>query len=129
MAILYLEETGDARKTRALVEESGRQCLAMRGDVRSEAFCRRAVSRTIKEFQRLDVLINNAAVQYPQDDPAKIKTADLKRTFETNVFGAFYLTIAALPTSYERLNGPNSARSVSSSRRSSCSRAWAARSS
>jgi NAD(P)-dependent dehydrogenase (short-subunit alcohol dehydrogenase family) len=54
------------------------------------------VERTVAAFGALDVLINNAAVQFPQDDPAKIKTADLKRTFETNVFGAFYLTIAAL---------------------------------
>ncbi|MGE3504238.1 MAG: SDR family oxidoreductase [Alphaproteobacteria bacterium] len=96
VAILYLEEGADARKTRSLVEEAGRECLSMRGDVRSEAFCRRAVERTVAAFGALDVLINNAAVQFPQDDPAKIKAADLKRTFETNVFGAFYLTIAAL---------------------------------
>jgi NAD(P)-dependent dehydrogenase (short-subunit alcohol dehydrogenase family) len=96
VAILYLEEGSDARKTKSLVEEAGRKCLTLRGDVRSEAFCRRAVERTVAAFGALDVLINNAAVQFPQDDPAKIKTADLKRTFETNVFGAFYLTIAAL---------------------------------
>ena len=96
VAVLYLEEGADARKTKSLVEEAGRECLSMRGDVRSEAFCRRAVERTVEEFGALDVLINNAAVQFPQDDPAKIKTTDLKRTFETNVLGAFYLTIAAL---------------------------------
>lgn len=96
VAILYLEEGKDAGETRRLVEQAGRRCLTLRGDVRSEAFCKRAVKRTVSEFGGLDVLINNAAVQFPQDNPAQIRTADLKRTFETNVFGAFYLTIAAL---------------------------------
>ena len=96
VAILYLEEGKDAGETRRLVEQAGRRCLTLRGDVRSEAFCKRAVKRTVSKFGGLDVLINNAAVQFPRNNPVHIRVADLKRTFETNVFGAFYLTIAAL---------------------------------
>ena len=64
VAIVFLEENQDARDTAAAIEAEGRQSLVIRGDVRDEAFCRRAVELTIERFGRLEVLVNNAAEQH-----------------------------------------------------------------
>ncbi len=66
VAIAYLRERGNAEETRKRVEEAGRRCLALEGDVGDETFCREAVRRTLERFGRLDVLVNNAAEQHPQ---------------------------------------------------------------
>jgi NAD(P)-dependent dehydrogenase (short-subunit alcohol dehydrogenase family) len=97
IAILYLEEHEDAETTKALVEAAGRRCLLLAGDVGDESFCRNAVSRTVQAFGRLDVLVNNAAVQYPKDNLEDIGAEQMERTFRTNIFGMFHLTKAALP--------------------------------
>jgi NAD(P)-dependent dehydrogenase (short-subunit alcohol dehydrogenase family) len=97
VAILYLNEHADAEETRGRVEAHGRRCLTLPGDVGDPAFCRAAVERTIETFGRLDVLVNNAAEQHPQEDPLAITPEQIERTFRTNVFAMFYLTQAALP--------------------------------
>jgi NAD(P)-dependent dehydrogenase (short-subunit alcohol dehydrogenase family) len=97
VAIAYLNEHGDAQETRTLVEKEGRRCIAMAGDVGDERFCQQIVQDTVRELGRLDILVNNAAEQHPQDDIAKITSAQLERTFRTNVFSFFYMTKAALP--------------------------------
>jgi len=97
IAILYLEEHEDAESTKLLVEAAGRRCLLLAGDVGDETFCRDAVSRTVQAFGRLDVLVNNAAVQYPQDNLEDISAEQMERTFRTNIFGMFQLTKAVLP--------------------------------
>jgi len=97
VAIAYLSEHGDAQETRTLVEKEGRRCLAMAGDVGDERFCQQIVQDTVRELGQLDILVNNAAEQHPQDDIAKITSAQLERTFRTNVFSFFYMTQAALP--------------------------------
>jgi len=97
VAIVFLEETEDARDTARAVAAEGRQCLTIRGDVVDEAFCRSAVAQTIERFGRLDVLVNNAAEQHPQSDLGDISAAQMERTFQTNVFGYFFMTKAALP--------------------------------
>jgi NAD(P)-dependent dehydrogenase (short-subunit alcohol dehydrogenase family) len=97
IAIVYLNEHGDAEETRRRVEAHGRRCVTVPGDVGDPAFCRAAVERAVGEFGRLDVLVNNAAEQHPQDDPGAIPPEQLERTFRTNVFAMFYLTQAALP--------------------------------
>lgn len=97
VAILYLDERRDARETVAAVRHSGRRALAIAGDIGDERLCQRAVARVVKEFGRLDILVNNAAEQHPQDDPAKITAKQLERTFRTNIFSFFFLTKAALP--------------------------------
>ncbi|NLX06867.1 MAG: glucose 1-dehydrogenase [Phycisphaerae bacterium] len=96
VAIVYLEEDDDARDTQQHVEAEGRRCLTIRGDVGKEAFCRQAVRKTIDEFGKLDVLVNNAAVQFPQKKFTDIGADQLEKTFRTNIFAMFHMTKAAL---------------------------------
>jgi NAD(P)-dependent dehydrogenase (short-subunit alcohol dehydrogenase family) len=97
VAIVYLSEHGDAQETRTLVEKEGRRCVVMAGDVGDERFCRQAVQDTVRELGRLDVLVNNAAEQHPQESIEDITSEQLDRTFRTNIFSFFYMTKAALP--------------------------------
>ncbi len=97
VAILYLNEHKDAEETKRLVEEEGRRCVTIAGDVGEERFCRDAVERVVREFRRLDILINNAAEQHPQETIEKITADQLERTFRTNIFSMFFMTKAALP--------------------------------
>jgi NAD(P)-dependent dehydrogenase (short-subunit alcohol dehydrogenase family) len=97
VAISYLNEHGDAQETKRLVEAEGRRCVTHAGDVGDEQFCRQLVERTAREFGKLDVLVNNAAEQHPQESIAGISAEQLERTFRTNIFAMFYLVKAALP--------------------------------
>jgi NAD(P)-dependent dehydrogenase (short-subunit alcohol dehydrogenase family) len=96
VAIVYLDEHEDAESTKALVEEQDRRCIAIAGDVGDEAFCREAVARTDEAFDQLDLLVNNAAEQHPQERLEDISAAQLERTFRTNLFAMFHITKAAL---------------------------------
>jgi NAD(P)-dependent dehydrogenase (short-subunit alcohol dehydrogenase family) len=95
--IVYLNEHEDAKETKRLVEREGRRCLLIAGDVGDERFCRDAVEQTVREFGRLDILVNNAAEQHPQDSLEQITSEQLERTFRTNIFSYFYMGKAALP--------------------------------
>ena len=97
IAIGYLNEHADAKESQRLVEKEGRRALIVAGDVGDEAFCRSLVERTVSELGRLDVLVNNAAEQHPQDGIERISAEQLERTFRTNIFSMFFLTKAALP--------------------------------
>lgn len=97
IAIAYLEEHKDAKDTSAAIEKAGRRCLLISGDIGDEKFCRDAIAQTAEKFGRIDVLINNAAEQHQQDDPAQISGEQLRKTFATNIFSMFYLVAAALP--------------------------------
>ena len=96
VAIVYLEEEKDANETKRLVKEHGGECLLITGDVGQEDFCRKAVERTVNEFGRLDILVNNAAEQHPQESIEKITEEQLERTFRTNIFSFFFMIKAAL---------------------------------
>jgi NAD(P)-dependent dehydrogenase (short-subunit alcohol dehydrogenase family) len=96
VAIVYLNEDSDAYETRRLVELEGRKCLLIAGDIGDESFCNQAVERTVKELGKLDILVNNAAEQHPQESIEDITSEQLERTFRTNIFAQFYLTKAAL---------------------------------
>ncbi len=96
VAIVYLEEEKDANETRRLVEEHDGRCLMIPGDVGQEDFCRKAVERTIKEFGKIDILVNNAAEQHPQDSIEEITEKQLERTFRTNIFSFFFMVKAAM---------------------------------
>src|SRR5687768_3555519 len=87
VAIVYLEEDKDAKATKDLVAKEGRRALLLKGDVGTQRFCKTAVQRCIDEFGHLDVVINNAAEQHTQDELIDIAPEQLKKTFETNVFG------------------------------------------
>ncbi|MBC8016367.1 MAG: SDR family oxidoreductase [Sporomusaceae bacterium] len=97
VAIAYLNEHGDAAETKQGVEQFGRGCLTIAGDIGDEQVCNLAVMQTIKQFGQLDILVNNAAEQHVQTSIANISAAQLERTFRTNIFSYFYLTKAALP--------------------------------
>lgn len=97
VAIVYLKaEQQDAEHTAEAVAAEGRRILLLPGDVRHSSFCRRAVDKTVATFGHLDILVNNAAFQQHQPSIADIDDEQLKRTFETNIFGYFYMARAAL---------------------------------
>ncbi len=96
VAIVYLNEHEDAEETERLIGEQGRRCVLIAGDIGDEEFCRQAIEQTANEFGRLDILVNNAAEQHPQEGIEKISAEQLERTFRTNIFSMFYLTKAAL---------------------------------
>ena len=95
VACLYLNEHNDAQETKRMVEEYGRRCMLVAGDVGYQSFCRDAVERVVRELGRLDILINNAAEQHPREKIEDIDREQLERTFRTNIFAMFYLTKAA----------------------------------
>jgi NAD(P)-dependent dehydrogenase (short-subunit alcohol dehydrogenase family) len=97
LVIAYLNEHEDANQTKASVEAHGRKCLLIAGDIGEETFCKQIVQKTIDTYGKLDILVNNAAEQHPQDSIEKISKEQLERTFKTNIFSFFYLTKAVLP--------------------------------
>ena len=97
IAIMYLEEHKDAEETVRAVEKEGSKAIQFAGDIGDEKFCRDAVEKTVKEFGRLDILVNNAAEQHEVDDLVDLTAAQIERTFRTNVFSFFFMAKAALP--------------------------------
>ena len=96
IAFAYLEEHGDAEETQRAVEDEGRRCIKFAGDIGEEGFCRDIVARTVREFGRIDILVNNAAEQHETEDFPRIDPAQIERTFKTNIFAMFYLAAAAV---------------------------------
>ncbi|HEU4838273.1 MAG TPA: SDR family oxidoreductase [Micavibrio sp.] len=97
VAIIYLEEDDDAAVTADKIAAEGRECLKIRGDVREKAFCEAAVRKTLEKLGGLNILVNNAAEQHVCKKLEDISEEQLKETFGTNIFGAFFMTQAALP--------------------------------
>jgi len=97
IAILYLCEHDDAAKTQDIVEKEGRRAITVAGDIGDKQFCERAVKQTVDQLGRLDILVNNAGEQHSDKDIRDITEEQLRRTFQTNIFGMFYLTQAAAP--------------------------------
>lgn len=97
VTIAYLSEHDDARETAKVIEAEGQKALTIAGDVGDPKFCQKVVDETIKTFGKLDILVNNAGEQHPDQDVADITDAQLRRTFQTNIFSMFYLVAAAQP--------------------------------
>jgi NAD(P)-dependent dehydrogenase (short-subunit alcohol dehydrogenase family) len=97
VAIAYLNEDKDAQETKALVEKEGQRCITIAGDIGDEKFCQEAVKQTVEKLGHLDILVNNAAEQHPQESIEDITAEQLEKTFRTNIFSMFFLTKAALP--------------------------------
>jgi NAD(P)-dependent dehydrogenase (short-subunit alcohol dehydrogenase family) len=96
VAIVYLDEQADAEETRKLVANEGQRCLLIKGDVSDPAFCKKAVEQTVSELGGLNILVNNAAQQYPQEELEQISNEQLDKTFKTNIYPYFYLSQEAL---------------------------------
>ncbi len=100
----YLKEHQDAKETKRLVEEQDRQCLLIAGDLGEEAFCKSVIKQTLTSFGKIDILINNAAEQHPQESIEAITEKQLEKTFRTNIFAYFFMVKAALK-SLEKTKG------------------------
>lgn len=96
IAIVYLKEHSDAKETQRIVEKEGRKCLLLPGNVGDEKFCKSVVKSVVDYFGHLDILVNNAAEQHPQDSIEKISEKQLEKTFRTNIFSYFFMVKAAL---------------------------------
>lgn len=97
IAIVYLKEDKDALETKEMIEKEGQQCLIISGDLRDEKFCKSAIKKCRTTFKKINIIVNNAAIQFPQNELEKITAAQLQKTFETNIYPYFYITKAALP--------------------------------
>ena len=97
VAIVYLNEDDDAAETAQAIRDEGRRALTIAGDVGDKAFCDRAVAHVVGELGGLNILVNNAGEQHPAKDVRDITEEQLRRTFQTNIFGMFFMTQAARP--------------------------------
>jgi NAD(P)-dependent dehydrogenase (short-subunit alcohol dehydrogenase family) len=97
IAIVYRDEQADAEDTKRLIEEYGQQCLLIQGDLKQEKFCKKLVQQVTKKLGALNIVVNNAAVQFPQSELKDISKKQLEETFETNIYPFFYVTREALP--------------------------------
>ncbi|UAB80031.1 SDR family oxidoreductase [Marixanthomonas sp. SCSIO 43207] len=97
IAIVYLEENEDAKFTKELVTREGKQCLLLQGDVKKKKFCEEAIRKCVDTFGGIDIVVNNAAVQFPKDRIEDITDDQLQTTFQTNIYPYFYIVKAALP--------------------------------
>jgi NAD(P)-dependent dehydrogenase (short-subunit alcohol dehydrogenase family) len=101
VAIVYLNEDIDAEETKKLIEDTGRRCLLLKGDVKRSEFCKEAVTKTVKQLGKLNILVNNAAMQLPQKDPKKIDEKQMDDTFRTNIYAYFHFANEALQVMQE----------------------------
>lgn len=97
IAIIYLDEHKDAEDTQEMILKLNRKCLTIAGDISDSKFCRETVQKVIAEFGHINILVNNAATQTPQEDITKINNEQLERTFQTNILSMFYLTKEVAP--------------------------------
>lgn len=96
IVVVYLKEHEDANETKRKVEEKGRKCLLISGDVGQEMFCKTVVEKAISFFKKIDILVNNAGEQHPQENIENISEQQLEKTFRTNIFSFFFLVKAAI---------------------------------
>jgi len=96
-AIVYRDETEDAETTQELVEDEGARCVLIKGDVGDKQFCKNAVLETVEKLGKLDIIVANAAEQHAVEKFEDISEDQLKRTFQTNIFGYFFIIQAAMP--------------------------------
>lgn len=97
LLIGYLDEHEDAKETQRLIEAAGRECIIAAGDIGDAAFCSKLVDTAMSSFGRLDIVVNNAAQQYPQKSIEDITEDQLQKTFRINIFSMFFTVKAALP--------------------------------
>lgn len=96
VSIIYLSETKDANETKKMVEKEGVECLTIKGDVKSEAFCKEMIAETVNKFGSINILVNNAAMQFPKKKIEEIESEQVHTTFETNIYPLFYSVTESL---------------------------------
>ncbi|CUU47275.1 SDR family oxidoreductase [Clostridium beijerinckii] len=96
IVIAYYNENKDAEETKKIIDNIGRKCTLIKGDISDPKFCNNVLEKTIEEYGKIDILVNNAAVQYESTDFKQISDEQFDKTFKTNVYGTFYMTRAAL---------------------------------
>ncbi|WP_300434961.1 SDR family oxidoreductase [Christiangramia sp.] len=96
IGIVYLDEEEDAQKTKELVKKEGKECLLIHGDLKEEDFCKELVEIFIGHFEKLDILVNNAAMQFPKGEVEDISSSQFRKTFDTNLYPYFYIVKKAL---------------------------------
>lgn len=92
IVIVYYDETRDAEETKGVIELSGGECTIVQGDVAKRDFCKEVMELAIKKYGKIDILVNNAAVQYECTDIKQITDEQFDKTMKTNVYGTFYMT-------------------------------------
>lgn len=97
IAIIYHSDDEDAENTKKEILTLGNECIILKGDINESDFCKRAVQETVEKFGGIDILINNAGTQIPQDDILKLKEEDIRTTFNSNIIGMILLTKAVFP--------------------------------
>jgi NAD(P)-dependent dehydrogenase (short-subunit alcohol dehydrogenase family) len=97
VVVVYYNEDTDAMATKVRIEELGPHCLLQAGDIGNESFCESVVNQTLQTFTKIDILVNIAGEQHPQNSLLDITSSQLERTFRTNIFGSFFLSKAVLP--------------------------------
>lgn len=97
ISIIYYNEDEDAKVTKGKIEDEGRKCILIKGDIGESEFCKTAINNTLEEFKQINILVNNSAVQYVKESLVDIEDEQFDKTFKTNVYGAFYLSKAVLP--------------------------------
>jgi NAD(P)-dependent dehydrogenase (short-subunit alcohol dehydrogenase family) len=101
VAIVYLDEDQDAEDTKTLVEAAGGNCLLIKGDVKESDFCKKAVEKVVGQFGKINILVNNAGMQFPQKNVKEITEDQLETTFRTNIFAYFFFAEAAVKHMHE----------------------------
>lgn len=97
IAVLYLKEDQDAEITKQLIEKEGQQCLLLKGDISDPDLAKQNIDKVLQHFGKINILVNNAGVQYQQKEIESISNEQLEKTFKTNIFTMFYLTKEAIP--------------------------------
>ena len=97
IAIAYLNEHKDAHDTASIIRKYNRRCFLIPGDLSNERHCKTVIKKVIKEYKRIDILVNNAALHYENKSLEDLTTRELLKTFSTNIFSYFWLTREALP--------------------------------
>ncbi|GAA0077406.1 SDR family oxidoreductase [Clostridium sp. CTA-5] len=96
IVIVYHNEEKDAEETKKIIDQIGRKCTLIKGDIGNADFCKDVIKKTIDEYGKIDILVNNSAVQYECKDIKKLSDEQFDKTFKVNVYGTFYMTRAAM---------------------------------
>jgi NAD(P)-dependent dehydrogenase (short-subunit alcohol dehydrogenase family) len=97
IAIIYLSEDKDAEETEQMVKKEGRKCVSIKGDIGERTFCFSAVEEVLKHYNKINILVNNAAEQHLHDSIEELDLDLMEKTFRTNIFSMFYLSKAVVP--------------------------------